>query len=248
MNKLRLFSVLLLIAMLICALTGCACRHEWTDANCKAPKTCNLCGQTEGEKTENHVWEDATTEAPKTCSVCGKTEGEKINVDPRFKTAKCKEVFGTWEGSYEMDAAQMGLTGLVIPMKLTMVFTNDGKMEMKSALSDPDAFEQTFTKFLADLMYQQFAALGMSKAEADSACKSTYGKDVNAYCAEQAQSSIGNMSTVVEMVYYVDNGKIYAAEDWDEEMDPEDYEMKNGKLLLDDSDLGQIIEFSKVEK
>ncbi len=51
------------------------CQHQWTDATCKAPKTCSLCGETEGE-VGDHSWVDATCKAPKTCSVCGATEGE----------------------------------------------------------------------------------------------------------------------------------------------------------------------------
>lgn len=51
------------------------CQHQWTDATCKAPKTCSLCGETEGE-VGDHSWVDATCQAPKTCSVCGATEGE----------------------------------------------------------------------------------------------------------------------------------------------------------------------------
>ena len=51
------------------------CRHQWIDATCKAPKTCSLCGATEG-KAGDHNWVDATCKAPKTCSVCSATEGE----------------------------------------------------------------------------------------------------------------------------------------------------------------------------
>ena len=51
------------------------CQHQWTDATCKAPKTCSLCGETEGE-VGGHSWVDATCKAPKTCSVCSATEGE----------------------------------------------------------------------------------------------------------------------------------------------------------------------------
>ena len=246
MKKIRFLSVMLTLAMLLCLLTGCACKHEWVDANCNAPKTCTLCGETEGEKTDSHLWEDATTEAPKTCSVCGKTEGEKINVDPRFKTANCKELFGTWKATYEADAASMGLTGdLVVSMALTMKFTNDGKMELTSELVDPDTFRATFVDYLVTLMYQQFASQGMNKTQADAACKQVYGMGVTDFCTKTAKESIKNMSSTIKMVYYAEGGKIYAADSWTDEMDPEGYEFKDGKLLLDDSDLGKVITFSR---
>ncbi len=51
--------------------------HSWKDATCTAPKTCSICGKTEGEPLA-HSWTDATCTAPKTCSICGETEGEPL--------------------------------------------------------------------------------------------------------------------------------------------------------------------------
>ena len=42
--------------------------HVWTEATCKAPKTCSLCGKTDGE-IGNHKYVDGI------CSVCGHEEG-----------------------------------------------------------------------------------------------------------------------------------------------------------------------------
>ena len=49
--------------------------HTWNEATCTTPKTCSVCGDTEGE-AKGHNWDAATCTAPKTCSVCGDTEGE----------------------------------------------------------------------------------------------------------------------------------------------------------------------------
>lgn len=51
--------------------------HTWVDATCDVAKTCDLCGETEGEPL-GHIWIDATYEAPKTCETCGATEGEAL--------------------------------------------------------------------------------------------------------------------------------------------------------------------------
>ncbi len=50
--------------------------HSWKDSTCTAPKTCSVCGTTEGNAT-GHSWKDATCKAPKTCSTCGTTTGKK---------------------------------------------------------------------------------------------------------------------------------------------------------------------------
>lgn len=51
--------------------------HSWLDATCTNPRTCEICGETEGESL-GHVWIDATYTAPSTCEICGETEGEKL--------------------------------------------------------------------------------------------------------------------------------------------------------------------------
>lgn len=54
-----------------------SCNHVWIPANCVAPETCRICGETRGP-VMNHQWTEATYDAPKTCSNCGKTEGTAI--------------------------------------------------------------------------------------------------------------------------------------------------------------------------
>ena len=51
--------------------------HDWEKATCTSPKTCNSCGETEGNEL-GHSWKDATCAAPTTCRNCGKTEGSSL--------------------------------------------------------------------------------------------------------------------------------------------------------------------------
>lgn len=77
--------VVLLVALFF--LTSCP-HSEWNPATCTAPKTCNMCGETEGEAL-GHDWTEATCTSPKTCSRCGVTEGEaKGHVPGEWKQEK----------------------------------------------------------------------------------------------------------------------------------------------------------------
>ena len=75
----KLISITLLLAMAV-SMTACGCQHEWQDAGCTTPKTCILCGATEGEAAGHqqglqtvadvdpaHL--SMTCETP--CAVCG---------------------------------------------------------------------------------------------------------------------------------------------------------------------------------
>jgi len=72
--------------------------HDYTDATCTEPKTCSVCGATDGAalghdydhacdtacnrcyetRTITHDYTDATCTAPKTCKVCGATSGSAL--------------------------------------------------------------------------------------------------------------------------------------------------------------------------
>ncbi len=69
-------------------LTACGHEHIWNEATCIAPKTCEECGKTEGDKRD-HMWVEATCSEPKHCSVCGEAEGEVL--EHSWVEATCKE-------------------------------------------------------------------------------------------------------------------------------------------------------------
>ena len=89
-------AVAMVIVLVICFFTV----HIWKDATCDAPKTCALCGKTEGRKLE-HAWADATCETPETCRHCGETRGTAGHEwqNATCETAMTCRVCGKKEGS-----------------------------------------------------------------------------------------------------------------------------------------------------
>lgn len=79
------------LVLLIALMTGCnlskAHVHTWLEATCEQPRTCQECGETEGEAL-GHVWTEAACEAPRTCSRCGVTEG--IALGHEWTEATCE--------------------------------------------------------------------------------------------------------------------------------------------------------------
>ena len=57
---------------------GEALGHDYADATCTVPMTCNVCSDTKGEAL-GHDYADATCKAPKTCTVCSATTGSKLS-------------------------------------------------------------------------------------------------------------------------------------------------------------------------
>lgn len=67
-------------------LSGCH-QHTWIEAGCVTPKTCESCGQTEGEPL-GHAWREATCTEAKTCTRCGETEGDPAGHSFSWNTVK----------------------------------------------------------------------------------------------------------------------------------------------------------------
>ena len=87
----KILSVFLIIFLLASLMSGCGCKHEWEDATCEAPETCENCGKTRGE-TGSHKWKDATCAKPKTCKYCDKTKGKPLGHDWQDgKCTRCKK-------------------------------------------------------------------------------------------------------------------------------------------------------------
>lgn len=92
--------VLLLVMACVIGCTGCICSHDWVEADCLNPKTCPLCGKTEGQAI-GHLWEDATCQDPQTCKICGLTEGSTVShgwVDASCTAPKTCQWCGVTEG------------------------------------------------------------------------------------------------------------------------------------------------------
>lgn len=66
-----------LVLVCVLVLGGCACSHEWQEADCLTARTCTKCEAVEGEAL-GHNWQEATCTVPETCTRCGETRGEVL--------------------------------------------------------------------------------------------------------------------------------------------------------------------------
>lgn len=81
-------AVLIVAAAVYFVLNPCMNGHNWAEADCTNPETCERCGETQG-KALGHKWSPATCVELKTCSVCGETEGDYA--DHKWKNATCTD-------------------------------------------------------------------------------------------------------------------------------------------------------------
>ncbi len=65
---------------------GAALGHSFALADCDTPKTCTLCGKSEGAAL-GHSFALADCDTPKTCTLCGKSEGNALG--HRYNEGEC---------------------------------------------------------------------------------------------------------------------------------------------------------------
>lgn len=76
----------MLLIVVAFTLTGCFCKHVWSEATCTTLATCSECGKTKGELAE-HEYSEPTCHNPATCKNCGTTTGDVIN--HQYSEATC---------------------------------------------------------------------------------------------------------------------------------------------------------------
>ena len=93
------FVLLLTAIVLSLFLFACnECDHEWSDATCTEPKTCTLCGETDGD-AKGHAYGEWIETKAKTCTengektrscACGNTEKSGDPRIPRYSFSRGK--------------------------------------------------------------------------------------------------------------------------------------------------------------
>ncbi len=219
------------------AMQGQPAGHRYADIplDCENPAACTVCGQLRQE-TKPHTWVDATTTAPKTCSVCGETEGEPLDGSTLFDAEACQVLFGTWQGEFVMTGEMMGDASLPdVPVTLGITFCDDGTYSETIRLVDKAAFQKDLTDYYIQALYAEFeAAYGMTKEQADQTMMEAYGKDVAGYAALLAQVVDIDALLAVSAgrgVYYVADGQLYFGGTW-ETVEAEPLLVEDDKLTI----------------
>ncbi len=217
---------------------GEALGHSWTDADCENPRTCENCRLTEGEAL-GHQWQEATTEVPKTCSTCAATEGERIITDPRFTTAACQSLFGKWVGQLQMPGSELDEAlapyAEVIDVNFCFDFHNDGTLSLTVSPADEAQMAQIMTDYTVDVMYQQFAEMGLNEEDANAAMEQTYGMNVEEYvAAEVAKMDFNELFSAfaIDYVYYVEGDLLYLGFGWDGTLESDTFTLDGDTLYL----------------
>lgn len=147
----KLFSLLLVLAMMLSLVACGECDHDWEDATCEEPKTCSKCGETKG-KPAGHDWEEEDGEM--VCAECG----EECKHD--FEDGECVECGMAEDGEGSGDVVIQEPQGTE-PEEDDEPETTPNTEAPSYSGSSTQGGEFTFTwEEFADMMNEQLAANG----------------------------------------------------------------------------------------
>lgn len=260
--KVKFLSLLCVFMLILGIFSSCGCKHEWIDADCTTPKTCELCDETEGEalghkwldatctnakvcrncdevdgEALGHDWLEATTEAPITCSRCKVTEGKKIETDPRFTTESTKEFYGRWSCDVVIPGDMIGTEGYLdeLPCTLNYDFKNDGQVIADMEIHDQFAFMDAMKAVTRDTLIYSLLAEGIPEDQIDEVISSTFGMTLDEYVDTLIDSiDLDDIfgAFKFDYVYYVGQNGIYMADSWYSEFEFSEYTIDGDTLII----------------
>lgn len=193
-------TIVVVIALLFA--THVLCIHNWKDADCYSPKTCTICGETEGAPL-GHAIEQWITDIEPTCSEKGKEHGNCV---------RCGEEISRWIDTVAHTPGKWKVTedytissyGTVIPGVQTQYCSVCGaemgtkEYTVELTMGQSNALKQAvnyldFTAFSYSGLIDQLEYEGYSTEDATFAVDHC-GADWNEQAAKKAQDYLDFMS------------------------------------------------------
>ena len=165
-------------------------------------------------------------------------EGNLINNQGKFDPEVCAPLFGTWYGTFTMNAADMGLEGVEgsIDLNVVMVLDELGNMTMYTTV-DTQAFMDFMVPLQEEMIYQMLAqSMGedCTREEMDAIFQSQYGMSIHDYVVmmvgQMDVEEMLNQETVG--VYYVEGDTFYSGDSWAGFMEPSQFTLEGDTLTL----------------
>jgi hypothetical protein len=120
---------------------------------------------------------------------------------------------------------------------LYLELCNDGTLIMTIVPSDMEAFKADMTEYLVQALYAELAASGLGKEAADAAFQEAYGMSIEEYAAYAVEETglvdiFEDMRS--EMVYYIEDNKIYMGDDWNDISLPSPIQLEGESMIIEE--------------
>lgn len=195
-----LAAIVVIVAILFA--THVLCFHDWEEATCYEPKTCTICGQTEGDPLGHYV-EEWTTDVEPTCSKTGSEHGNcvRCGLEINREIPLAEHTPGEWKVTEEYTITS---TGTVVPGTQTQYCSVCGaEMDTKSytielTMSQENALQKA-ASYLDTMSFSYSGLIDQLEFEGYSTEDATFavdhcGADWNEQAAKKAQDYLDFMS------------------------------------------------------
>ncbi|MBQ7354270.1 MAG: hypothetical protein IJW62_01975 [Clostridia bacterium] len=190
--------------------------------------------------------------------------GVKIENSSKFDKEVCKVLFGTWKS--ELDFARiLSLTmieeEMVLPadrippcfVDITVVFREDGSF-LSTGKIDREQLRSSMVELSVEMIYLSAEMEGLTREEADEQFRAMTGMSIREMVESEADEGAEELYNTIneesEGVYYIEDRKLYMADDWNEVVEGGRFNCSGNTftLTVPDNELGikMDFEFNKV--
>lgn len=178
---------------------------------------------------------------------CFNADGSPLDLSGKFNSAACAPLVGTWTGTITMDAEDLELEGMDISLNasVTIIFDAEGTALIIMDL-DKDAYRQLAITMMKELFLSMFGE-DMTPEELDAMFQAEYGMGFDEFIEAQVDSSDLTSETHTEYpcVYYVEDGMLYTADDWNKFADGASFTLADDTMTLTIPDFGKPMTLTK---
>ena len=179
---------------------------------------------------------------------CFNADGSPLDLSGNFDAAACAPLVGTWTGTITMSAADLGMEDMDFSLTatVTMIFDAEGTALMIMDL-DREAYRQLTIMVMKEMFLTMFGE-DMTPEELDAMFQADYGMSFDEFIEAQVDGSdlISETHTEYPCVYYVLDGMLYTADDWNKFADGSPFTLEGDKLTMTDPETGLVMELTKV--
>ena len=156
--------------------------------------------------------------------------GVKIENSSKFDKEACKALFGTWKSeldfarilSLTMIEEEMELPDDRIPpcfVEITIVFRENGSY-LSTAQVDRDQLRSLMVELSVEMIYLSAEMEGLTREDADEQFLAMTGMSIREMVESEADEGVEELYNTINEeskgVYYIEDGKLYMADDWNE--------------------------------
>lgn len=173
--------------------------------------------------------------------------GKPLDFSDKFNRETAAHLFGTWKAKVDLmnfiSESNIELEETFY-IDFLIIFSDNGTFTLEATVDEPKLRDFMY-QFALEMVYASFEEEGMTRAEADAMFKGMMGMTIPQYVEEQLKGVelsdlLMGLPKKLTMVYYVEDGQLYASESWNVPPEPAPFTVEGNQFTISDGEISVV--------